>query len=204
MDIVTITDRISYLPGGENPLSSEVVIIKGDTYTWIFDVGDGEEALSFVKGFEGEKNVVLSHFHGDHTKNLSKVTYHQLYQGANTRKYTGVGEVVERELTIEDGVKLTLFPIPCSHAKGCLGLVVDDTYAFLGDAVYPADKKGELLYNVSLLAQEIALLKEVKAEYFCVSHKSGFVYKKKAIIAFLESVYRRRKPGEAYIREAEK
>lgn len=201
---VTITDRISYLPGREEPLSSEVVVIKGEKYTWIYDVGDGEEALSFVKGFEGEKNVVLSHFHGDHTKNLSRVTYHQLYQGANTRKYTGAGEVVEQEMTIMDGVKLTLFPIPCSHAKGCIGLIVDDKYAFLGDAVYPADKKGELLYNVSLLAQEIALLKEIEAEYLCVSHKPGFIYKKKAILAFLESVYRRRKSGEAYIRENEK
>ena len=201
---VTINDRISYLPGRENPLSSEVVIIKGDTYTWIFDVGAGEEALSFLESIEGEKNVVLSHFHNDHTENLSAITYHELYQGGNTKKYTKDGETVECELTIEDGVKLTLFPIPCSHAKGCLGLVVDDTYAFLGDAVYPADKKGELLYNVSLLAQEIALLKEIKAEYICVSHKPGFIYKKKAIIAFLESVYRRRELGEAYIKEIQK
>ena len=200
---VTINDRISYLPGREEPLSSEVVVIKGDTYTWIYDVGAGEEALSYINGLEGEKYVALSHFHNDHTENLPKIAYQKIYQGAYTHKHTGIGEMVEQEMTIMDGVKITLFPIPCSHAKGCMGLIVDDTYAFVGDAIYPAKKNGELFYNVSLLAQEIALLKEVKAEYFGVSHKPNFVYKKKAILAFLESVYRRRKPGEAYIQDEE-
>ena len=200
---VTINDRISYLPGREEPLSSEVVIIKGDKYTWVYDVGAGEEALSYINEKCGEKCIVLSHFHNDHTENLRGITYHKLYQGAYTRKHTGEGDVVEKEITITDGVKITLFPIPCSHAKGCVGLIVDDTYAFVGDAIYPAKKNEELFYNVSLLAQEIALLKETKTEYFGVSHKPNFVYKKKAILAFLESVYRRRKLEEAYIRGVE-
>ena len=200
---VTINDRISYLPGREEPLSSEVVIIKGEKYIWIYDVGAGEEALSYINERYGEKCVVLSHFHNDHTENLGGITYHKLYQGAYTKKHTGEGNVVEEEITITDGVKITLFPIPCSHAKGCIGLIVDDTYAFVGDAIYPAKKHDELLYNVSLLAQEITLLKETKAEYFGVSHKPNFVYKKKAILAFLESVYRRRKTGEAYSRGVE-
>ena len=78
---VTINDRISYLPGREEPLSSEVVVIKGDTYTWIYDVGAGEEALSYINGLEGEKYVALSHFHNDHTENLPKIAYQKIYQG---------------------------------------------------------------------------------------------------------------------------
>ena len=40
---INITDNISYIPASKNPLSADVVIIEGEEYLYLFDVGNNEE-----------------------------------------------------------------------------------------------------------------------------------------------------------------
>lgn len=61
--------------------------------------------------------------------------------GKNTFRYTKTGTVIEEDTWFQDGdVRLHLFPIPSSHAKGSLALEVDETWCFLGDAAYATQK----------------------------------------------------------------
>lgn len=191
------TGQLGWLPATEAPLSADVGLVRTEGGVWIFDVGSTPEAAAAINGLPGKKRVVLSHFHPDHTGNLSRVEYDQLYAGAFTCKKIGSGTAVTQELFLPDGVRV--FPIPSAHAKGCLGLEYDG-YAFLGDAVYPAVKgPGKLVYNVSLLAQQIQVLSALKAERFLISHKKPFVHPKAAVLAWLKGIYARRRPGETYL-----
>lgn len=195
----SLTERISYLPAGSQPLSSDVGFVHGDRYEWIFDVGSNEEASNVIQGIEREKRVILSHFHEDHTGNLGRVSYHDLFCGDYTKKKFGKGIEVKAPVIFEDGIKLTIFPIPSPHSKGMLGLEVDEKYAFLGDAVYGVIKDGKTAFNVNLLKETISVLQSLKAEQFLISHDAAFVKSKKEVMAELNRLYAMRVPGEAYI-----
>ena len=127
-----------------------------------------------------------------------------LYVGSYASKV--IGEISGHEkiavtspISFEDGVHIEILPIPNSHAKGSLALVVDD-YVFLGDATYPMVGHGTPdLYNVQILEQQIKLLKTLEPSHFCLSHKRGLVRDKDSVIQFLESVYARRQKNENYI-----
>ena len=196
---ISIDDIVTYWKATEEPLSADVGVIQGDKYTWLYDVGCSEEAAACIQSLQKPKKVVLSHFHPDHTRNLSKITFDTLYQGGHTLRYTKQGEVVKGHLWLEDGVRLHLFELPCSHAKGSIGLEVNEKYAFLGDATYCAVKDGGGIYNVNLLAEEIKVLRELKAEYFLLSHDKRFVRRKEVVLAQLEGIYARRDRQSAYI-----
>ena len=133
MERIYITKYLSYWKATENPLSADVGVIEGKSGVWLYDVGNSGEAAANINALNGRKNIVLSHFHDDHIGNLPKIRYEQLYQGANTLRYTGTGTAVTEDIYVQDGVQLHLFPLPSSHAKGSLGLEVNETYAFLGD-----------------------------------------------------------------------
>ena len=96
--------------------------------------------------------------------------------------------------------ELHIFPLPSSHAKGCLGLEVDGTYAFVGDALYCKEKGGEYVYNAQLLKDEIEVLKNLRSRYLLVSHYDGFLREKDEVIAELEEIYKRREKNSAYIK----
>lgn len=199
MKIKNISERISYLPASENPLSSDVGIIRGDKYVWIFDVGASDESAKAIQALEKEKNLVLSHFHEDHIKNVERVSYRNIYCGNYTYFKLQKGTVVQNSLAFFDGVKLTIFPIPTVHAKGALGLEVNEEYAFLGDAVYCARKKGKAVYNVNLLKETITTLKLLKADRFLISHSPEFVHEKESVISELTEIYENRTSGETFI-----
>ena len=230
--VVKLTDRIHYLQVSYEPLSADVVAVRGDSAWWIFDVGACDEAVDFINALprssEGaahlensecvknaaiplKKNIVISHFHRDHLLNVVRhcngevsLDFDTLYVGAHASKV--VGEIASREkitvtspLLFDDGVHIEILPIPNSHAKGSLALIVDD-YVFLGDATYPMVGHGEPdVYNVQILEQQIKLLKSLTATRFCLSHKRGLVRDKESVIQFLESVYARRQKNENYI-----
>ena len=196
---IRIDDKITYWKATENPLSADIGVIEGDRYTWIFDVGCSEEAISCIQEMREPKKVILSHFHPDHTANLCRITFDTLYQGGHTLKYTKQGEIVKGHLWLEDGVKLHLFELPSSHAKGTVGLEVNEKYAFLGDATYCAYKEGRPAFNANLLAEEIKMLRELKAEYFLLSHDKRFVRKKEVVLAQLEGILAKRDSRSAYI-----
>lgn len=124
--IIKINDFISYIPESKNPLSADIGIISGNKFTWLYDVGNGDASLSALNGIDGKINVVISHFHPDHASNIDRINYETLYLSNNSKKYIKAGIVPENGLIINDGIKLHFFDIPSSHAKGCLGLEIND------------------------------------------------------------------------------
>ena len=194
MKKITISERISYIEATEEPLSADIGIIRcGDT-EWLYDVGNDERSLA---GLDGQYNVVLSHFHQDHTGSLDKIRVGELYVSGATFRHTGWGTVVNGELTIGD---LRIFQIPSSHTKGCLGLEIGNEYAFVGDALYCKAKNGYYAYNSQLLKDEIEVLKQLKAQKLLVSHFQGLVRLKDEVIAELEQIYSKREKNNPDIR----
>lgn len=194
MDEIQISEKISYLASSEDPLSADVGIIRENGTTWLYDVGDGEQ---YIKKTDDGYTVVLSHFHKDHTGNIDKVRAKELYLSKETYAHVGKGIVVSEDIYVGN---LHVFPLPSSHAKGCLGLEVDSTYAFVGDAIYSKAKDGCLIFNAQLLREEIAVLKGLKASVLLVSHYDGLVRKKEDVIAELEEIYRMREKSSSEIR----
>ena len=197
-DIIKITDRISYIKATEKPLSADVGIIEGDEFCWIFDVGADESVPISLNKIQKPKNAVISHFHPDHMSNLEHVDLNEVYLGANTFKYAKRGTVVDKDVFIDDGITIHIFPLPSSHAKGSLGMEIGD-YAFLGDATYSTMKQGKVCYNASVLKEEIAVLKNLSAKFFLISHDEKFIRPKEEIIEELEEIYKKRDPKESYI-----
>ena len=227
--IVKLTDRIHYLQMSNDPLSADVIAVRGDSAWWIFDVGACDEAVQFINelpripindaanlakrdnGVRLAKNVVISHFHRDHLLNVQRMCSGEisldidaLYVGAYTSKTFGEIEgvaknVVMEPLAFDDGMQIQILPMPNSHAKGSLALIVED-YVFLGDATYPMVGHGSPdVYNVQILGEQIKLLKTLTPTRFCLSHKRGLVRDKTSVLMFLESVYARRQKNENYI-----
>lgn len=88
----TIDNIIFYNSPEEQPvLSAEVFYIKTEDTIWIYDVGASDTALNIVedllisKNYRDKCNIVISHFHEDHSKNLLRIKNNfNLYAG----KYT--------------------------------------------------------------------------------------------------------------------
>lgn len=183
---IVINDKISYIPCSDNPLSADIGVIREGKDIWLYDVGSN---MDHICELTGNYSIVLSHFHQDHTGNLQQLNIKQLYVSKETRRHVGMGTIVKEDIRIG---QLHLFPLPSSHCKGCLGLEVDETYAFVGDALYCKARNGCYVYNAQLVREEIAVLKKVKAPYLLVSHVQGFVRRREEVIAELEEVYRLR------------
>ena len=201
MKPVRISDRIYHYPAIEMPLAADVGVVEGDTYTWLYDLGPHTAAIQALSGMAPAKplRLALSHFHQDHIAGFDQLPLHELYVGKHTYKYTHRGIVVESDLYIDDGVKIHFFPLPSTHAKGSLGMEVDETYAFLGDGIYPMQKNGQALYNANLLADQLRVLRSLRAPYFLLSHDDPFVHRKEEVIAELEAIYARRQSQSMYI-----
>ena len=197
-DIIKITDRVSYIKATEKPLSADVGIIEGYEFVWIFDVGADESVPTLLNKIPKAKNAVISHFHPDHMGNLEHVDLNEVYLGANTFKYAKRGTVVDKDVFIDDGIKIHIFPLPSSHAKGSLGLETGE-YAFLGDASYSTMKQGKVCYNASVLKEEIAVLEKLSAKFFLISHDEKFIRPKEEIVSELLEIYSKRDPKESYI-----
>ena len=160
--IKDINDHISYIPCCELPLSGDVGIIKGKKSTYLYDVGSTVECLDFLYSLKGRMQLVISHFHADHTwwltkhkkgdarilegdeisVNYERPDFEKLYIGKGTEKYLPDGIVLKEPLLIEDEtlsgepLKLGIIPMPSSHSKGSLALSVNDEYLFMGDSTY--------------------------------------------------------------------
>ena len=101
-------------------------------------------------------------------------------------------------------MRLHLFPIPSSHAKGSLALEVDETWCFLGDAAYATQKNGQTIYNAERLLAEIRVLKNVRAPYFLLSHSEPFQQNKEDVLEWMEAIYEKRKRDESYIKTSQR
>lgn len=200
---ICITERLSYFKARSSPLSSDIGVFEGRGHIWCFDVGNGSEMADCLKTLPKPRQIVLSHFHEDHIGNLAYADYEALRQSAYTFKHTEKGEIVRGSVTFEDGALIRLFEIPSSHAKGCIGMEIDEKYAFLGDSTYCSAKnvhgRSVYAYNATLLADEIKVLKGLRAEYFLLSHDEKFVREKAEVVAELQEIYGRRDPHCPYI-----
>lgn len=201
MELLKISPEISYLPASAPPLSADVCIIAVNKAVWIFDVGSNDEAAELINGIRGEKRAVLSHFHADHTANISRISCDKIYCGGFTRKKlasAGNADIftVDKDLYFEGGIRL--FPIPSDHAKGCVGLEFGD-FAFLGDSVYCHVKDGKAVYNAGQLQALIKALKSLKADKLLLSHNQPLECHRETEISKLEEIYSLRKKNEPYI-----
>ncbi|MBR4068388.1 MAG: MBL fold metallo-hydrolase [Clostridia bacterium] len=167
MEVVSVPGLAGCLrciPPQSEPLSSDVFIIEGKERFYVFDAGASDAAYEALAGLEKPVTFILSHFHRDHTANMSRLAG-EVLGGARTCKYIGRGTRVDAPLGIEDGVSLLVQPCVSPHAPGCLILTVDRTCTLLGDLIYaqPGAGAGE---QVGMLRT----LKGVDTRYFILSH----------------------------------
>ncbi len=219
--LVRLCNDISYLPAAEHPLSAaehplsaDVVLIQEPDYVCIFDVGSSGEARLAIESVPGKKLVVLSHFHPDHTANLSRITFDRLYGGRETIRRVGAGECVNgpvrpalpewpdsdaRTEPSAGHLPLSILPVPSSHAKGCLLLCAGTKIAFCGDALYAGVKNGRLVYNAGQLKAMLELLEGLEVKMLALSHDRKFVYPKETVLDGLRRLYARRDSRSSYI-----
>lgn len=181
-----INEKISYIECSDDPLSADIGIIRDGDAVWLYDVGSDERAISELTG---NYNVVLSHFHQDHTGNIGKLNIKEAFVSPETKRHVQMGTVADKDIFVGN---LHIFPLPSSHCKGCLGLEVDETYAFVGDALYSKFRDGYYIFNAQLVKEAIAVLKKLKAPYLLVSHFKGLVRRRDEVIAELTELYQHR------------
>ena len=196
MDTITVNDKISYIEATEDPLSADIGIIRDGGGIWLFDVGNDPARIT---GLTDEYNVVLSHFHQDHAGSIDLIKTKELYLSKETYRHVNRGTVVDMDIRIGG---IHIFPIPSSHTKGSLGLEVDESFAFIGDALYSKVKDGYYIFNAQLLKDEIRVLSGIKAPYFLVSHFKGLIRGKDEVIEELKEIYGMRNKNDNEIKVA--
>lgn len=189
-----INEKISYIECSDDPLSADIGIIRNGDAVWLYDVGSDERAISELTG---NYNVVLSHFHQDHTGNIGKLNIKEAFVSSETKRHVQMGTVADKDIYIGN---LHIFPLPSSHCRGCLGLEVDETYAFIGDALYSKFRDGYYIFNTQLVKEEIAVLQNLKALYLLVSHFGGLVRRRDEVIAELTELYNCRDKNSSEIK----
>lgn len=199
MEIKQIDDRISYILPNRDPCSSNVVMLEGDEYLWLYDAGRDPAIIDYINGIDKKKNIIISHFHGDHTENLPQLHMSRILQSKYTFEHTGMGEIIRDVTEVSDGIKFTILPFPAVHAKGCLALDIEGKYLLVGDATYPKKCETHRYYVISMVKQQIDFLKDYPCEYILISHHEPYVQTKENILGKLENIYNRRIPGEPYV-----
>lgn len=199
MEIKRISDKISYIPQVDEPLSSDVFIIKGSEKMYVYDVGNNNAATSWLNSQSIKKAVIISHFHKDHTANIEYTVFDKLFVGNQTHKSLNQGEIVTEPISINDGVQLLIMPIPSSHSKGSLCLMIDNDYLLLGDSIYSMQKEGKAVYNASLLKEQILFLENLPANKLIPSHNNAKVRDKAVVLRLLNGIYRKWDKSSPYI-----
>lgn len=166
--MIRLTPKIRQIPAVADPLSADVFIIEGDTRYYVFDVGCNDEAFQAISALNKPVTVILSHFHRDHTGNMSRLSPADTLAGARTMKYISGGTLVDAPVTIRDGVEIIVQPCVSPHAPGCLIATVDGEYTFIGDLHYahPGTGQGEAKGMLNVL-------KTLGTRYFVPSHLEG-------------------------------
>ena len=209
---ITVTEYISYIKASENPLSADVVLVEGEEYLYVFDVGNKEQVAEYINSLPKKKRVILSHFHADHMGNIGRVIWDSVYFGAHTEKYFKhyiPDDAVQSKLPgfvtvsdsvkIQDGVSIEIHHIPNSHAKGSLILQVNEEYIFIGDSLYSKVEGNKYVYNAQLLKEEIELLKSLPGQKIFSSHEKRPIKSKAGVVRFLEQIYSKREKESPYI-----
>ena len=201
---------INYIRSYTEPLSADIFIVEGEKNVYMYDTGNGEKSLNDVKNVlcaYGDKmvNVILSHFHPDHMGNIDKINKEKIYASANTIKYMNekdkeLSEIVSDRLEITDGkLNLDIIYLPSSHAKGCIAMNINREICLLGDATYSTMKAGQIVYNRSLLSEELATLNKIDTKKFVLSHQKELFKSKESVINELKEIYKSSNKNDAYI-----
>lgn len=193
--MIRVNEYIFFLESTDNPLSARVYVISGNEYKYIFDVGSNKASRELIDNIKNRR-IIISHFHTDHMENL-KTFYNDknnLYIGDYTYKILGYGNVITAPIEINDGINLKIIPIPNSHAKGSLGVIVNNEYLLIGDAL-DGNRYG---FNVTLLNSLIKQLKELEYKYILIGHNSDILMKEE-VIKTLEYYYSKREKNKPYI-----
>ena len=194
-----INEKISYIESIDFPLSADIGIVRDGSSTWLYDVGNGENVISELNG---RYNVVLSHFHPDHIANINRINIKNLYVSKETFKYISKEKIEVDNITIVTEPinigNIHIFPLPSSHAKGCLGLEIDE-YVFVGDALYSKSKNNSNFYNAQLLKQEIDVLSNLSATFLLASHFKGLARNRGEVLNELREIYSMRKVNSSEI-----
>lgn len=192
-DMKEITSSIHYIERSFNPLSSDIAIIDDGGIKWLFDVGNN---IDSIKELNGEYNVVISHFHIDHIGSINNINAKKIYLSKQSYKHINRGIIVDKDIHIGG---IHIFPLPSSHAKGSLGLEVDEEYVFVGDSLYGKEKDDKVSYNVQLLKEQIEVLKNLKATKIIESHNMDKVLSKQDVLIRLEDIYSQRNKNNTEI-----
>ncbi len=183
--LIPICEYISFIPSSDEPLSADVFFIGGDSKTYIYDVGANEQSFKEIKGVYGEKAVILSHFHPDHTANIKRLSYDEIYLGKKTYEKLGRGTIVNEKIVIDDGLKLEIMRFPSVHAKGSLVLTVNSEYALIGDLYYSNRD-----CNRDIAREMLTAMRRLDTKYFVHSHSpQSPVIEKNKLISELEEYF---------------
>lgn len=191
MNLKTLGITIEYLPATEEPLSADVFCIHGTKCIYFYDVGRTDEAYQYIQSQAGEKVVILSHFHGDHIENMSRLTPSVVYGGNKTIQKVGYGTVVREALPINDGVSLEIIPCPSVHASGTLILNVNREYCLIGDLIY-----FKPTLNVPLANEMRIVLSKIDTKYFIMSHEAGKIWERDVFLQELNEMIEEGKNNE--------
>lgn len=193
-----IPSCMTHIAPSEAPLSADVIHIKTDKRSYIFDTGASDAAAEYINAVEGEKYLIISHFHPDHSSNLARIKADAIFSSKEVCRKIGMGEIVADKVVFEDAPLIYAANMPSSHSKGSTVLVCGE-YALLGDGAYAANKGGRRVYNAYKLQKLIEFLEGLDARWFGMSHYKGYFYEKKTVLAMLRAVYAQRKQGEDFI-----
>lgn len=183
--MIPICEYISFIPSSDEPLSADVFFIKGGKKTYIYDVGANEQSFKEIESVPGEKTVILSHFHPDHTANMKRINCDEIYLGRKTYEKLGRGVIVSDKTVIEDGIKLEIVRFPSVHAKGSLVLTVNSEYALIGDLYYSVKD-----CNKDIAREMLTAMKRLDTKYFIPSHcNESPVIEKNRLISELEDYF---------------
>lgn len=107
-----------------------------------------------------------------------------------TKRHVKMGTVVDKD--VFSGNEICTSSLFHLTIVGWLGLEVDETYAFVGDALYSRFRDGYYVFNSQLVKDEITILKKLKTPYLSVSHFTGMIHRRDEVIAELEELYHHR------------
>lgn len=161
--IKTLGTHIRYLPAAEEPLSAEVYCIQGKNHTYLYDVGNNNQGLSFIRSVPNLSAAILSHPHKDHTGNVLKTKISTVYVGDRTQEILNFGTIVNETIELEEGIKI--IPCPSVHTPGSLLLNVYGEYCLIGDLFYHRPP-----VNPVLAEQMLEALAGIDTSYFVSSH----------------------------------
>lgn len=161
--IKTLGTHIRYLPAAEEPLSAEVYCIQGKNHTYLYDVGNNNQSLSFIRSVRNLSTAILSHPHKDHTGNVLKTKISTVYVGDRTQEILNFGTIVNETIELEEGI--IIIPCPSVHTSGSLLLNVYGEYCLIGDLFYHRPP-----VNPVLVEQMLEALAGIDTSYFVSSH----------------------------------